>query len=271
MPPCLPPLLPHALACALLVSASVWAQEPADVPPAADTDAKLQLSTYVLGVRWSVPDLTKPTEANKLRPTLGFRYGRWRIGSSSDADRWLALSGSRRDSGLAYELTDSERISTSLSLRVHNITVGESTATLDKGRHTLRGRAQLGYQITPHWSAALELTHDLLDRGDGITLGVGLSRGFALDERSLLTLSSGLTWGSATHWRTANADQASGSSLSSGWGSVGLGAGYRYAITPAWAWYANVGSARAVGQVVEVRGSGWTSFGQAGLLYFGKF
>jgi hypothetical protein len=241
-----------------------------DAPPAAPPERVDKFTTYVVGMRLKIPDLQHPGQV-KLRPTVGFRYGRWKIGTSSDVDGWLAFSGFRKEPTVAYELRTSERINTALSLRIHNLSTGDAFDAFETGRHTLRARALLGYQINPHWALGLELTQDILKRGDGTTFGVGLSRSIPIDEHSLLTLSSGVTWGSAVHGRTPNADHPLAQTLHAGFGSLGVGLGYRYAISPSWAWYVNVGTGRAIGQLSQISGTRWSTGAQLGLLYFGKF
>jgi hypothetical protein len=275
----------HIVALSLTVSGAAAAQPvaPAEATPspsaapeaAAAEPAPAKFTTYVVGLRLKFAEGPNGTTSAKLRPTLGFHYGRWKIGTNSDVDGWLAFSGFRKEPTVAYELSASERLSTSLSLRVHNLGTGESFDAFETGRHTLRGRILLGYQLDQRWAMGAEVTQDLLGRGDGTTLGLGLSRSIPLSEYGLLSASAGLTWGSGVHWRTANAKAPLASTLHAGFGSLGVGLGYRYAFSPAWAWYANVGASRPVGQLSRINAatsaSTWSTGGQIGLLYFGKF
>ncbi len=232
-------------------------------------------NTYSLGLRLRVAGGGSSGTTTKLRPTLGLRYGRWRLGTSTDMDSWLAFGTFRREPTLAYDFGKTDKLSTTLSLRLHNISTNEGFDAFETGRHTLRARVMFGYALSPEWSAGLELTQDLLDRGDGTTVGLGLSRGFALSDHSLLTASAGITWGSGTHWRTPYINNPllppEGSGLGAGFGNLGLGLTYRHAMGPHWAWYTNLGTSRAIGQVSQVAGSRWGVSAQLGLMYFGKF
>jgi hypothetical protein len=261
------------MGCALAQqpAANAQATPSLSAAPEAAAPEPAKLATYVVGLRLKFAEGPNGNMSAKLRPTLGFRYGRWKIGTNSDVDSWLAFSGFRKEPTLAYELSASERLSADLSLRIHNLSSGESFDAFESGRHTLRGRVLLGYRLDQNWTAGTELTQDLLGRGDGATLSLGLSRAIALSEYGLLSASAGVTWGSGTHWRTANATAPLASTLHSGFGSLGVGLGYRYALSPAWAWYANIGASRPVGQLTRVSASTWSTGGQVGLLYFGKF
>jgi hypothetical protein len=271
------------VALSLAIGGAAAAQPAVDAPatpspsaaPEAAQPPPAKLTTYVVGMRLKFAEASNGATTAKLRPTLGFRYGRWKIGTNSDVDSWLAFSGFRKEPTLAYELSASERLSTDLSLRIHNLSSGESFDAFESGRHTLRGRVLFGYQLDQRWALGAEVTQDLLGRGDGTTQSLGLSRAIPLSEYGLLSASAGVTWGSGVHWRTANAKAPLASTLHAGFGSLGLGLGYRYAISPAWAWYANIGASRPVGQLTRINAatpaSTWSTGGQVGLLYFGKF
>jgi hypothetical protein len=169
-----------------------------------------------LGGRVKVADVTDMRGTLKLRPVIGLRYGRWRFGVG-DASDWLRFSGYRKEATLSYDWLDSQRASLRLSLRVHNLATGEGVDAFEAGRHTLRGRAQFNYALTSRWSLGGELTHDLLDRGDGQTLGAGASYRWPLDPRRAIYFNGGVTWGSARHWTHWRHPWPSGRASSPGW------------------------------------------------------
>ncbi len=201
---------------------------------------------------------------------MGFRLGRWDIGSKSDPEAWLAFSGVGTEPSVAYALSPSECSSAYLSLRLHNIKqAGTVFGALETGRHTIVGRAVLNYKVDRHWTAGLEATQDLLGKGDGATLSAGLSRSFRLGERGQISPSAGITWGSGQHWRSAYTGKPLAASLHAGVGNIGLGLGYREAISSHWGWYGSLSASRPVGQIAQISTSGWGLGAQAGLQYFG--
>lgn len=225
-------------------------------------------SSYSVGVRVQFG----PGGINaKPRPILGFRYGRWNIGTNSDPEAWLAFSGVGKEPAVAYELSTKERISAFVSVRVHNLSTGSSFDVFDAGRHTLRGRVAANYKIDRNWTIGTEATLDLLGKGDGSTLSLGLARSFRVGERGQLTPSAGLTGGNGQHWRSAYAGNPLAANLHAGLGSAGLGLGYRYAVNPQWAWYGSLSASRPLGQLAQIGPVSWGWGGQAGLQYFGKF
>lgn len=254
-------------ACSLPALAQQVSPSPTDDPlqrkPAVD-----DIVHVTLGGRVKVGDITDMRGTLKLRPVIGLRYGRWRFGVG-DASDWLRFSGYRKEATLSYDWLDSQRASLRLSLRVHNLATGEGVDAFEAGRHTLRGRAQFNYALTSRWSLGGELTHDLLDRGDGQTLGAGASYRWPLDPRRSIYFNGGVTWGSARHWQSAYAPSgAAAATLGPGLGALGLGSSYRHTLGPRWAWYASLGAARAIAGPARIAGSGFTWSSQVGVLYF---
>jgi outer membrane protein len=248
-------------------------ETPISIPPAAAPNSTKPIpeqgfSNYSVGMR---VQFGPEGISGKPRPILGFRYGRWNIGTNSDPEAWLAFSGVGKEPSVAYELSTKERISAFVSVRVHNLSTGSSFDVFDSGRHTLRGRVAANYKIDRHWTIGTEATLDLLGKGDGSTLSLGLARSFRVGERGQLTPSAGLTGGNGQHWRSANAGNPLASNLHAGLGSAGIGLGYRYAFNPKWAWYGSLGASRPLGQLAQIGPVSWGWGGQAGLQYFGKF
>lgn len=248
------------------------AQDPKD-PPATTTDDSTEASSpwhYALGLKLKADDVAHPGNQVRLRPVIGLRYGRWRIGQSTNED-WLRFSGYRKDTGLEYDWKDSEKLKVALSLRVQNITDNESFDGFGSGKHTVRGRASISYRLTPRWSIGTDFTQDLLNRGDGTTVTMGVSYLWPLDERSALSLNTGVSWATATHWQTQYRQLPPPSApWHAGLGGLGLGLSYRHSIRPQWAWFGTLGTTRALGQVNEVNPSLLSWSGQIGLLYFSR-
>jgi hypothetical protein len=225
---------------------------------------------YTLGLKLKTRDLADAHTDLALRPVLGLRYGRWRLGHAT-GDEWLAFSGYRKEANLAYQLRDDERLKVDLSLRVQNLQDNSSFDGFSSGKNTLRARVGVNYQLNKRWSVGTDVTQDLMDRGDGTTLSVGASYGLPLSERSTLSLSAGVNWATADHWATQlRLLPPPPGGWHAGLGSVGLGMSYRYALTPQWAWFGTVGSSRHLGQVDTVSPSTMSWSGQIGVLYFSR-
>jgi len=234
------------------------------------SDAPAHRWRYTLGLKLKTRDLADAKTDLALRPVLGLRYGRWRLGHAT-GDEWLAFSGYRKEANLAYQLRDEEDLKVDLSLRVQNLQDNSSFDGFSSGKNTLRARLGVNYQLNKRWSIGTDVTQDLLGRGDGTTLSVGASYGLPLSERSMLSLSAGVNWATADHWATQNRLL---SPPPGGWhaglGSVGLGLSYRYALTPQWAWFGTLGTSRHLGQVNTVSPSALSWSGQIGVLYFSR-
>lgn len=225
---------------------------------------------YTLGLKLKSSDLADHGTELALRPVLGLRYGRWRLGHAT-GDDWLAFSGYRKEANLAYQLRDNERLQVSLSLRIQNLKDNSSFDGFSSGQNTLRGRVGVNYRLNRRWSIGTDLTQDLLGRGDGTTLSLGASYGLPLSERSSLSMNGGFGWATGNHWATQMRRLPT---PQEGWraglGSVGFGLSYRYALTPQWAWFGTAGTSRHLGQVADIRPSQLSWNGQIGILYFSR-
>ena len=225
---------------------------------------------YTLGGRFKFADFGDLNgDTVKLRPVIGLRWGRWRVGIG-DGTEWLRFSGFRKEPGLSYDWFDSRRIKFGLSLRVQNVDTGQDWDPFESGRHTLRGRALWNIDVGHDWSIGIDLGHDLLRRGDGSTIGLGFSRSFMLSDVNMLLVSGGWGWGTGTHWRTAyrNTPLLDTSGIDTGWGSVSAGLAYRHRLSPEWSAFASAGPSRALGHVGTVVGDRWVWSGQVGVLRF---
>ncbi len=241
---------------------------------------------YVLGVKFKTNQEFDSKNDSHFSPAFGVQLGRWKIGTNPNLDEWLAFSGIRKDPTISYDFLDLKNWKLQTSVRLQNLESNQAFELGDKGKNTVRGRLLLTHRFNEHFSAATELTQDLLNRGDGSTLSFGVSRNFEISSKSLLVASTGITWANAAHWRTSNlgfikAQTTTGAlnfnSLSSnpdvgaGFGSLGVSLGYRYGLTKQWAVYANTGFTRAIADLETVRGTRWRSNFQLGLLYFGQY
>jgi hypothetical protein len=225
---------------------------------------------YTLGMRVRADDINQASRSAKLRPVLGLRYGRWRVGIG-DGQEWLRFNSFRKEPSLSYQWIEKNDISLGLSMRIHNLNTNEGFDVFEPGRKTLRSRVLANVRITDRWSAGVEWTQDVLNRGDSSTLGLGVSYAWPLSNHSELSLSSGLTWAPAEHWRTAAGIHRIGAGgLTTGTGSVGSGLSYKHSLSRQWAWYSTLGINKEVGNVAKLSGPHSLVNGQIGLLYFDR-
>ena len=230
--------------------------------------AEKPLWDYALGSTFKSSDLAQFTRTAGLEPIVGLRYGRWKLGIG-DGTEWLRFNSFRKDSSLEYRWLDTRRYSLSLSLQLHTLTGGEGSDAPESGPRTVRGRAVGNMAITRRWSAGLAFTQDLLGKGDGHTLGFGVSYAWPLDPRSELVLNAGLTWGTAGHWRSAYGPLRLGAdTLRTGIDSWGAGLSYKHRLARHWAWFGSLSFSGDMGPLAELPGNHSSRSGQIGLLYF---
>jgi hypothetical protein len=260
-----------SLFCGICQAQPISMADATDAPTAKpDTPEAATPWNYTLGMRVRADDINQASRSAKLRPVLGLRYGRWRVGIG-DGQEWLRFNSFRKEPSLSYQWIEKNDISLGLSMRIHNLNTNEGFDVFEPGRKTLRSRVLANVRITDRWSAGVEWTQDLLNRGDSSTLGLGVSYAWPLSNYSELSLSSGLTWAPAEHWRTAAGIHRIGAGgLTTGTGSVGSGLSYKHSLSRQWAWYSTLGINKEVGNVAKLSGPHSLVNGQIGLLYFDR-
>jgi hypothetical protein len=260
-----------SLLCGICQAQPSSMADTSDAPTAKpDTPEAASPWNYTLGMRVRADDINQASRSAKLRPVLGLRYGRWRVGIG-DGQEWLRFNSFRKEPSLSYQWIEKNDISLGLSMRIHNLNTNESFDVFESGRKTLRSRVLANVRITDRWSAGVEWTQDVLNRGDSSTLGLGVSYAWPLSNHSELSLSSGLTWAPAEHWRTAAGIHRIGAGgLTTGTGSVGSGLSYKHSLSRRWAWYSTLGINKEVGNVAKLSGPHSLVNGQIGLLYFDR-
>jgi hypothetical protein len=246
-----------------------WAAEPTSTPASKPEPDRL---TYTLGVRAKIGDLGDPLGSAKLRPRLGLRYGKWKLGIG-DGREWLQFSGYIEEKGISYQVSETSRWQVSASGRLFNASTGGRYDLNEpdslKGKLGIQATASVNYTLSPVLSLGVSVMHDLLGDGNGQTVGLGVSRTFAVDENRVIYASAGVTWGSAQHWQTAhNRGGYSSAQLGSGLGSVGFGLAYRHALSPSRAWYAKASTGYNLGQRRTLYGNKPSSGGELGMLWF---
>jgi hypothetical protein len=221
---------------------------------------------YSLGAKVGMRNLRQSGQMS-LRPTLGLRYGRWRVGTVEGAN-WYRFGQALQDSALTYEWIKTSNWQTGLSASVINLDQDGDFDAIKSGRKTLRLRANLDYRFSGQWLAGLNLTHDVLGRGDGTTASPTVTYIQPLDPDSAMLLSAYTTWGTAAHWQSTAA-RSPGSALrqDAGLGSWGAKITYRHRWTRRWAFYSQLSTSQFINPLLP---SGQTAVygGQLGVIYF---
>ncbi|WP_194945501.1 hypothetical protein [Limnohabitans sp. DM1] len=240
-------------------------------PLSADTEPAQPPSTtsrwdYSLGAKVDMGNLRQPGQMS-LRPTLGLRYGRWRVGTVEGAN-WYRFGQALQDSALTYDWLKKSNWQTALSASVINLDQDADFDAFKSGRKTLRLRANLDYRFSRQWLTGLSLTQDVLGRGDGTTVSPTVTYIQPLDEDSAMLLSAYTTWGTATHWQSTAA-RAPGSALrqDAGLGSWGAQITYRHRWTPRWAFYSQLSASQFINPMLP-SGQAAVVGGQLGVIYF---
>ena len=102
---------------------SFSAAQTADAPTEAEEPPnKLH---YTLGIRMRADDINQDTRSAQLRPVLGLRYGRWRVGIG-DGQEWLRFNSFRKEPTLSYQWIEKSNVSLGFSMRIHNLNTGQA-------------------------------------------------------------------------------------------------------------------------------------------------
>ena len=256
MTPCCRRLLATPL---LLLGAAASA---ADDPSAAEASPKpLAEAASAPAAQWEGaigPQLALSPEyqgatRRKLSATPGFylRYGRLTISNAS------GFVNRRKDDvfrGLGLDVVQQQRLRLNLALRIDGGRRSSDSAALagvSDVRRTLRLRASATWQIDPQWKFSTGWTTDLLGRGGGQLVDLGLGHDRRLSERTTWNVGVGLNAASARYMRsyygiTAAESAASGYPVytpGAGLRDASLGTSWRMDINPRWTgfWGGSVG------------------------------
>jgi hypothetical protein len=221
--------------------------------------------TYTLGAKVSAGDLSQLDGSVRARPILGLRYGRWRLGVG-DGREWLRFNANRNNSGLSFEAKDTDRWHVSYSAQLRHTHTDSDYQLGNSGPITLRARLAIDWALTPQTGVNFTWGQDALGRGDGASLGLGVTRAWAFSPSSEWRLNAGATWGSAQRWHIP--DSPNTWALGSGWGDMGVSAHYRRALGTHTAWYATLGLSRPLAQRAKALGERAVLSAQVGYLVF---
>jgi hypothetical protein len=225
--------------------------------------------SYTIGTRFKSNDFSEIQHTARIRPVLGLRYGKWQLGIG-DGSSWLREGKYGAEPTLSYQFFENPDVNVGLSMRVHNVSTGESFDVFEGGKTTLRTRLMIHQKISKRWHAQFDWTQDLLNKGDGTTLTTGLSYSWPVFSQSELILNFGSTWATAEHWKNSNLPMAPGKNhvFQAGFEKVNAGVTFKQAMTRNWAWYSSLSVTAPIADLKRMQDSREVVSGQIGILYF---
>ena len=224
---------------------------------------------YTLGTRLKSNDLGDWQNTARVRPVIGLRYGKWQLGIG-DGRAWRNLGQFGSEPTLSYQVMDEQDLNIGLSMRVHNVGTGESFDVFEGGKNTLRTRVMLHRKINQRWRFNADWTQDVLNKGDGTTLNLGLSYAWPVFQQSELILHADSTWATAEHWRNSGSQFKTGplNLVTTGFQKVSAGLTFKQSISRHWAWYSSFAISQPIAELKRISGSNEIASGQIGILYF---
>jgi hypothetical protein len=224
---------------------------------------------YTLGTRLKSNDMGDWQNTARVRPVIGLRYGKWQLGIG-DGRAWRNLGQFGSEPTLSYQVMDEQDLSIGLSMRVHNVSTGESFDVFEGGKNTLRTRVMLHRKINQRWRLNADWTQDVLNKGDGTTLNLGLSYAWPLFQQSELIFHADSTWATAEHWRNSGSQFKTGplNLVTTGFQKVSAGLTFKQSLTKHWAWYSSFAISQPIAELKRISGSNEIASGQIGILYF---
>jgi len=223
---------------------------------------------YTLGTRLKSYDMGDWQNTARVRPVIGLRYGKWQLGIG-DGRAWRNLGQFGSEPTLSYQVMDEPDLNIGLSMRVHNVSTGESFDVFEGGKNTLRTRVMMHRKINKRWRLNGDWTQDILNKGDGTTLNLGLSYAWPVFQQSELILHADSTWATAEHWRNSASYVKQGplDLVSTGFQKVSAGLTFKQSISRHWAWYSTFAISQPIAELKKVQAREISS-GQIGILYF---
>jgi len=224
---------------------------------------------YTLGTRLKSNDMGDWQNTARVRPVIGLRYGKWQLGIG-DGRAWRNLGQFGSEPTLSYQVMDEHDFNIGLSMRVHNVSTGESFDVFEGGKNTLRTRVMLHRKINQRWRFNADWTQDVLNKGDGTTLNLGLSYAWPVFQQSELILHADSTWATAEHWRNSGSQFKTGplNLVTTGFQKVSAGLTFKQSLSKHWAWYSSFAISQPIAELKRVSGPNEIASGQIGILYF---
>jgi hypothetical protein len=125
-------------------------------------------------------------------------------------------------------------------------------------------------KINQRWRLNADWTQDVLNKGDGTTLNLGLSYAWPVFQQSELILHADSTWATAEHWRNSGSQFKTGplNLVTTGFQKVSAGLTFKQSLTKHWAWYSSFAISQPIAELKRISGSNEIASGQIGILYF---
>ena len=263
----------HALCLVVIIFSSILLPSTANAQNSS-TEASPVISEsdqlyYTLGTRLKSNDLGDWQNSARVRPVIGLRYGKWQLGIG-DGRAWRNLGQFGSEPTLSYQVMDEQDLNIGLSMRVHNVSTGESFDVFEGGKNTLRTRVMVHRKINQRWRFNADWTQDVLNKGDGTTLNLGLSYAWPVFQQSELILHADSTWATAEHWRNSGSQFKTGplNLVTTGFQKVSAGLTFKQSISRHWAWYSSFAISQPIAELKRISGSNEIASGQIGILYF---
>ncbi len=263
----------HALCLVVIIFSSILLPSTANAQNSS-TEASPVISEsdqlyYTLGTRLKSNDMGDWQNTARVRPVIGLRYGKWQLGIG-DGRAWRNLGQYGSEPTLSYQVMDEHDLSIGLSMRIHNVSTGESFDVFEGGKNTLRTRVMLHRKINQRWRFNADWTQDVLNRGDGTTLNLGLSYAWPVFQQSELIFHADSTWATAEHWRNSGSQFKTGplNLVTTGFHKVSAGLTFKQSLTKHWAWYSSFAISQPIAVLKKISGSNEIASGQIGILYF---
>lgn len=228
--------------------------------------------SYTLGLRLKSTDMAAGADSAKIRPVIGLRYGKWRLGIG-DKKTWLGVSQPGNEPSLSYQLIENKDLTIGLSVRAYNVSTGESNDLFENGKNTIRFRALINHKLDKNWGVGIDFTQDVLKQGDSSTLNLGLFYTWPVFSQSELIMNVGGRWATAEHWRNSQSAALPVMEIipaKTGIGKLNTGATFKQSINKNWAWYSSLSYYHDVGANRNFSHSKDIFSGQLGILYFQK-
>jgi len=224
---------------------------------------------YTFGTRLKSNDMGDWQNTARIRPVIGLRYGKWQLGIG-DGRAWRNLGQFGSEPTLSYQVMDKPDLNIGLSMRLHNVSTGESFDVFEGGKNTLRTRVMLHRKINQRWRLNADWTQDILNKGDSTTLSLGLSYAWPVFQQSELILHADSTWATAEHWRNSATPFKQGTIkfVPTGFEKVSAGLTFKQSISKHWAWYSSFAVSQPIAELKKVSGAREIASGQIGVLYF---
>jgi len=227
-----------------------------------DTEPQAPRVSYALGLALSSsPEYAGSSRRDvSLKPIAAFRYGRFKI-SSSGGSGILNFGEHAESSGVSADLISSRALKLKLSARIGG---GRKTsdsidlAGLPEISKTVFTRLSASYALTGQFSLNSTASWDVLGRGSGLTLSVGLGHSQYLNRRTVWNTGIGLTLANATHMQSyfgvpGDAATPTRAAYQPGAGikDLSLGTGFMTALSPRWIAFGQLGYSRLLGQAAD--------------------